>query len=432
MIKELLDKFRIKSGSTVREEKPEAIGQAEVANDEVRKKQSNIMLFIGGVVLALMLGAIGYLQSKAQIRQVAKEEKEEKHNVQTALDALDPDKMWRNYLEGDLRKNQKDVEERLNNITSTIEESERKLLESTKAEIAGLQQQISYVKTELATTIQELQKATSLLDKTDNDRPGAEESTKIEVADIETGHEFDRPKNARFYIPETTYVSGNLLGGIAVSTGINAPDEHATPVVIKLTGRGNLPKNFTTDITGCRILGSSYGDLSSERAIIRAEKLICIDPKTELVTTSNIAGTIHGSDGMNGIKGRVIATSSRHIKNALFGSIISGLSQSARGQDSYQLNSFGAVSTAKKGAGQIAGQGLLSGTSTAAEKVADYYLRMAENMAPVLTVPGGVSVDVVFLKGFFIGELGTHKKIVKARLENIQQGIGQNGADIDE
>lgn len=48
--------------------------------------------------------------------------------------------------------------------------------------------------------------------------------------------------------------------------------------------------------------------------------------------------------------------------------------------------------------------------SNAAEKVAGYYLRMAESMSSVLTIPGGVKVDFIFTKGFFVGELTTHKK----------------------
>ena len=389
------------------------------SNDAIRKKQSNILLFVGVVMLLLILTAINYLQNKNK-QKVTKQEDNDKVKVEVAASSLDPDKMWRNHFEENLKKNKTSTDEKLEQINKTVNEKEQQLLDSTKAEIAKLQAEVAFAKAELNGAAVELRRAAGLLDKIPTNEAKTDNS-KLGVADLENSLEFDRPKNARIYIPETSFVSGYLLGGIAVSTGINAPDEHATPVVIKLTSKGNLPKNFTTDIATCRILGSSYGDLSSERAIIRAEKLVCIDPKTELVTTSNIAGTIHGSDGMNGIKGKVIATSSKHIKNALLGGIISGLSQSAKGQDGMQISSSGAVSTAKKGAGKIAGEGILSGTSTAAEKVADYYLRMAESMSPVLTVPGGAAVDVVFLKGFFVGELGTHKKILKERILNKAQ-----------
>lgn len=422
MINQLFRKylFKLKTGAKTLDDQTndDNLGNNS-SNDTIRKKQSNILLFVGMVMLLLILTAINYLQNKNK-QKVTKQEDNDKVKVEVAASSLDPDKMWRNHFEENLKKNKTSTDEKLEQINKTVNEKEQQLLDSTKAEIAKLQAEVAFAKAELNGAAVELRRAAGLLDKIPTNEAKTDNS-KLGVADLENSLEFDRPKNARIYIPETSYVSGYLLGGIAVSTGINAPDEHATPVVIKLTAKGNLPKNFTTDIATCRILGSSYGDLSSERAIIRAEKLVCIDPKTELVTTSNIAGTIHGSDGMNGIKGKVIATSSKHIKNALLGGIISGLSQSAKGQDGMQISSSGAVSTAKKGAGKIAGEGILSGTSTAAEKVADYYLRMAESMSPVLTVPGGAAVEVVFLKGFFVGELGTHKKILKERILNKAQ-----------
>jgi hypothetical protein len=118
---------------------------------------------------------------------------------------------------------------------------------------------------------------------------------------------------------------------------------------------------------------------------------------------------------MNGIKGKVVATSGKHIKNTLIGGVISGLSQSGRGLDSMAITNLGAVSTNKKGFKDMAASGTLTGASNAAEKIADYYLKMAETMSPILTIPGGVKVDVIFMKGFFIGELSTHKKIRQMR-----------------
>jgi hypothetical protein len=241
------------------------------------------------------------------------------------------------------------------------------------------------------------------------------ERVEIVATQLESEVEWDRPKSSKVYIPETSYVSGYTLGGIVVSTALNTPDENATPVVIRLSHRGNLPKNIGVDISTCRILGSSYGDLSSERVIIRVEKLVCIDPKNELVTTSDIVGTIHGDDGMNGIKGKVVATSNKHIKNALVGGVISGLASSARKQEGLTLTSLGAIGTKKQGFGEVAGNGALTGVSNAGEKIADYYLRLAEQMSPVLTVPGGVKVDVVFTKGFYLGELGVRKKLSNIR-----------------
>jgi conjugal transfer pilus assembly protein TraB len=288
--------------------------------------------------------------------------------------------------------------------------------EERKREMDKLAQQLQYAQQELKGAILELKRTNDIQEEAKYEAQAIKKGYgEIVATNLQSEIEWDKPKSSRNYIPETSYVTGYTLGGIVVSTALNTPDENATPVVIRLSSRGNLPKNIGVDISTCRILGSSYGDLSSERVIIRVEKLVCIDPKTELVTISDIVGTIHGDDGMNGIKGKVVATSNKHIKNAFVGGIIGGLASSAKGQEGLTLTSLGAVGTKKQGFGTVAGQGALTGVSNAGDKIADYYLRLAEQMSPVLTVPGGVKVDVIFTKGFFLGELGIRKKLSNLR-----------------
>ena len=99
-------------------------------------------------------------------------------------------------------------------------------------------------------------------------------------------------------------------------------------------------------------MGSAYGDLSSERAIIRLEKMIC--EQSGVYITSKIAGQIFGSDGLNGVKGTVVATSSKHIKNAAIGGLISGVAGAAKGQDGFTISGAGLIQTKKKGAKSLA------------------------------------------------------------------------------
>ena len=248
-----------------------------------------------------------------------------------------------------------------------------------------------------------------------NNYPLLEES-RITVNHMDRGEVFDRPKSSRSFIPETAYVKGVLLGGIAVSTSIGSSGE-PVPVIIRITERGNLPKNFNIDLTQCQIMGSSYGDLSSERAVVRAEVLSCKDSAKELIYTTKIAGLIYGDDGMNGIKGRVVQTSGKHLKNAMIGGMISGFASSAKGQDQMIISSFGTASTKKKGMGDMLQEGGFAGASNAAEKIADYYIKQAESMSPVLLVSGGTKVDIVFTKGVYLGALDVQEKLEKSRDE---------------
>ena len=74
------------------------------------------------------------------------------------------------------------------------------------------------------------------------------------------------------------------------------------------------------------------------------------------------------------------------------------------------------MSTKGKGFKDMATGGLMNGASNAGEKIADYYLREAERMSPVLTIKGGVRVNPQIIKGFFIGQVNTHRKIKAKRL----------------
>ena len=206
-----------------------------------------------------------------------------------------------------------------------------------------------------------------------------------------------------------------MLGGIAVSTSVNSASE-PIPVIIKLTSRGNLPKDFAVDMKQCRLLASAYGDISSERAIIRAEELICEDKDAGLIISTKVSGVIYGDDGANGIRGSVVSMSDKHLKNAVIGGVLSGFSNTAKGQNGLQITALGAVSTKKKGVKDMAQDGLLSGTSAAAEKLADYHIRLAENISPVILVPGGTKVDVVFTKSVEIGSSDIEEVIDAERM----------------
>lgn len=396
--------------------------QDTLDNKNVRRKQYNILLAFLGVSIIATLLVINLIQGRIKAKADLSDNNNEdnlKPKVEVAAESLDPEKMWRNHFEDLLSENKHKFDERLKLAETNFGAIQQKLKEESKLEMTKMQAQLNFARNELIGAIEELRRMRQIHEEAAQGRKQHDEErsseANITAIDINSAIEFDQPKDAKIYIPETSYVSGYLLGGLAVSTSLNTPDENASPVIIRLTKRGNLPKNFNLDIATCRILGSSYGDLSSERAVIRLEKMVCIDPSTELVTTSNIAGTVHGPDGMNGIKGKVVATSSKHIKNALIGGVISGLSQSSKGQDAMTITSLGTITSQKKGFQDMVTGGASSGVATAGEKVANYYLKMAESMSPILTIPGGVKVDIIFTKGFFIGELTTHKKIAKER-----------------
>lgn len=388
------------------------------SNTNIRLQQLKILLsivliaglIIGGVMLIIKKKAVGRLKPVVEEVVVTHE---------LADKTLDPEKHWRNYFEERQEQLLKDVDQRLKDLT----EQQDKLLNQTnqriEEELTETKEKLAMAQQELASASLDLQRAANSEHKQPADL--AYTASELATQDFDYGVEFDKPKSAKNYIPEGTYFTGHLLGGIAVSTGLNTPEQHAMPVTIQLIGRLDSVGHSTTNLSplnklslqNCRIHGSSHGDLSSERAIVRLEKMVC--EQDGVYITSMIAGQIFGSDGLNGVKGTVIATSSKHLKNAVIGAFISGISSTAKGQESSTITTAGLIQTPKKGVKTLLGSGALQGSSNAGDKISDYYLRQVEAMSPILTVPSGIRVNAQIIKGFFVGEISTHKRIKAAR-----------------
>lgn len=327
-----------------------------------------------------------------------KENKIENIKVELPSEKINPEKIWRNYFEEKLIENRDLSDNQIVDTQKIFKEDLSKIQYDNQNKIDNLRNDLSKSYSDLNNKIEDIIQ----LHKRDYE----ESSNYINPQNISIKNikdmtdESNLPFDKRRYIPETSYVTGILVGGIAVSTSIGSASA-PVPVLIRISDRGNLPKNFITNLTDCRILGSSYGDLSSERAVIRAESLVC--SQKDEITVTRIAGIIYGDDGMNGIKGRVIDMSSKHLKNAAIGSMISAFGNTIKNEADLSVTPFGTIANKRTNTRQNIRENSLKGVGNAAEKIADYYIKQAENMSPVLQIPGGTKVDVVFTKGVYLG-----------------------------
>lgn len=386
---------------------------------EAKRKQNLTLAMMFGLVL---IGTVVWGVFSSHRESIKHKETKEAAplKLEVASQALDPDKMWRNLFEDKLSTSKEETSKKLELIETSLNEASLNHQNQLKAEVDKLKAQLQYLTEENASSrrdLSQIQLKTAARDQDERNLSSLPiQESHIEINRMDRGEMFDRPKSSRNFIPEGSYVKGVLLGGIVVSTAQGSSTE-PVPVVIRVTNSGNLPENFSQNLKNCKIIGSSYGDLSSERAVIRAETLTCNDPASELIYTTKVAGLIYGDDGANGIKGRVVQTSNKHLKNAIVGGVISGFASSAKGTDPMVITGGGAVNTRKKGFGDMATEGAFSGASNAAEKIADYYIKQAESMSPVLQVSGGTKVDVVFTKGVYFGALDVQEKLDQVRKE---------------
>ena len=369
-----------------------------------------------GIFLIILLAVFGLMKiggstnNKSGYSPIAKDDNSSsKINVEVASNALDPDRMWRNHFEDKLNEAQLTTDAQLKKIAESIGNSSQQTLKEAKDDINELRQQFLEAKEQLEDATNQMREMMQHVEVSKESYKLTKEAD-VESILIEDEPMITAPKDNKYYIPETSYLEGTLLAGIAVSTSVGSSSE-PVPVIIRITGRGNLPKNFSANFEECRVLGSSYGDLSSERAIIRAESLVCENKASEEVTVTKIAGAVYGDDGMNGIKGKVVDMSSKHIKNAALGGLLSGFANGMKSEGQFSISSFGAINTKQQSLDGKLKDNAVSGMGSAAEKIADYYIKQAENMSPVLQVPGGARVDVVFTKGVYLGSSDVVKLI---------------------
>lgn len=353
-------------------------------------KKKIYFLLIGAIFIAITLYLIP--KPKASVK------KHEDIHLSFATDNIDPEKIWRSYFEDKLSENRDISAEQISNLRESYSKDLERIRKENISDISNIKQDLSKEQVLLKDKLDEL----ILLQQKSFEEPKEEiYQPQMSIINIAENDETPNiPFDRKSYIAETSYVTGILMGGIAVSTSIGS-SAAPVPIIIRIINKGNFPDNFKIDLKLCRILGSAYGDLSSERAVIRAEMLIC--EKDDEIVTTKISGIIYGDDGMNGIRGRVIDMSSKHIKNAAMGGVLSAFSSSMKSEADISITPFGGLSQKAKKTSQNIRENSLKGAANAAEKIADYYIKKAENMSPILQIPGGTKVDVVFTKGAYLG-----------------------------
>lgn len=381
-------------------------GKVLESRPAIKKKQwinLGLIFVIGFTTLVVLLIIIGKSNKQSQKTVDNKEDiVAENLKIELASDATGGDTKWRNFLEESIETEGKTRAEQIELLKNTLIKQQQEEKSSSEEVLKQLNSRLSYALREIDQLKQEKENMKNEIASLSPEEKLVAVAAELGLTNIGGKTAIAPPVSSYNYIPATRYVTGHLLGGLVVSTSVNTQSE-PIPVVIKLTDRGNLPKDFAVDIKQCHILASAYGDVSSERAMIRAEELVCEDKKAGLITSTKVVGVIHGDDGANGIRGSVVSMSDKHLKNAFIGGMLSGFSNTAKGRNGFNITALGAISSKKQSMQETAQEGLLNGTGSAAEKLADYHIKLAENISPVILVPGGTKVDVMFIKSVEIG-----------------------------
>ena len=194
-----------------------------------------------------------------------------------------------------------------------------------------------------------------------------------------------------------SFTRGTLLGGLDAPTG-GQSQSNPHPVLIRLSDNSVLPNRFRGEYRDCFVIAAGYGDISSERAYLRTENLSCVRADGAALEVK-IQGSVYGEDGKVGMRGRLVTKQGQMLANALLAGVVSGIGQGlATSSTTYSTSALGTIASSSGGS-EAYRAGLGSGVGKALDRLAQYYIKLAENTFPVIEIDAGREIDVVITKG---------------------------------
>jgi len=226
-----------------------------------------------------------------------------------------------------------------------------------------------------------------------------------------TAVRIDKGKGTTFtdsenYLPPNSIATATVVVGVDATTTVKSQGD-PLPVVLRITGPARSVysegKLLRTNLTGCVVNGAAIADLSAEKVYVKLQKMTCPQPNGR-VAVVEVKGFI-AFGGKAGVRGRVVSRAGNLVGQAFIAGIFGGIGKGfATNSNAFlsqpTVNTTG--SPAQLSPNQIAMGGLGNGIGTAGDKVSNYLIERAEQYQPVVEMPTGIQVEVVFLDGAFI------------------------------
>jgi len=203
----------------------------------------------------------------------------------------------------------------------------------------------------------------------------------------------------RSYLPAGSIVTVTTLSGMDAPTG-QAARRDPLPSLMRIKHEAILPNRFRQDVKECFLLASGYGDLSSERAYLRAETLSCVRQDGGVIE-QKLQAFATGEDGKAGVRGRLVSKQGAIIGRSLMAGFLSGASKA------FDVNPVPTINTTNSGeqeyqkvfsSNSVQGAAV-SGASDALDRIAKFYIDMAESMYPVIEINAGRKISFIVQSG---------------------------------
>lgn len=239
---------------------------------------------------------------------------------------------------------------------------------------------------------------------TDGGKPADKDAAKPASA----GPSEEKPKSRHIgtYLP-VSFARIRMIGGLDAPTGGQA-QSNPLPVFLKIEDNAFLPNHFRSRVKDCFVVAAAYGDISSERAYIRTETLSCVTRTGQAIEVP-LKGSVFGEDGKLGFRGTVATKQGQVLMNAAAAGIASGIGQGFSSKyTTFNTTPLGTSETIDNG--KIMQAGLATGFGNAMDRLAKYWIGVAEKMFPVIEIDASRVGDLFISKGttleFPLDEIG--------------------------
>ena len=355
----------------------------------VLKKHRKLILI---VVPSLLFVGMSFLVVSSRSSKKEGVPRRPKGKIDSVESLIDPREAWTYKIEKSQEKTRsslKAVQEENEHLKQTLQNL------TSKLDAVAQKSQENFLKARL---YQQKDKRGSLNIKTIA-QPMRHVTLEEQVEEEEGAH----LKNVDTYIPAGTHVPSVILTGVVVGTGVTSQSE-PQPIIIRFTNKGIIPggssKRFRAGVKDAVLIGSCKGDISSERAFCRINKFTLTEENGEIIE-KDVEGWVIGEDGRPGMRGLVVDRSSEVVRLAMLNGVLGGISSFFQQQATssvYPVSPITGQQNALKGKDLMKAGGY-GGVNSALDKMADFAIKRAEQMQPVIVINSGRKVDVVFKKG---------------------------------
>lgn len=202
-------------------------------------------------------------------------------------------------------------------------------------------------------------------------------------------------KNPGFgMLPAGSFAPVSLLNGLDAGTS-TATQSNPMPVLMNISDHATLPGAAKFRIKNCFVLGTGYGDLSAERVYIRYSRMSCVDKSDKLVLSQDVAGYVVDSDGKLGLRGKVVDRQGAKLGAAMLAGFAQGLSNALGGSQGTSTSSATGITNTLTGSSALRASGL-AGAQSATSQLAEFYLKEAQSIFPVIAVDTGRTATIIF------------------------------------